>query len=60
MPLKMETFDQQNLGLALVSFRQYSQAQSEINSKKEPENEGLWAKVKKTVGYKRFFLFVYS
>ena len=37
MPLKMDVYDQETIGLSLVSFRQYSQAKSEQNSKQEPK-----------------------
>ena len=37
MPLRLDTVDKNNLGLAVLTFRQYSQAKSEKNSKSEPK-----------------------
>ena len=38
MPLKLDVVNKNNLGLALVTFRQYSQCKSEANSKLGPKN----------------------
>ena len=37
MPLTVDTVNKDDLGLALVTFKQYSQLKSEQNSKNEPK-----------------------